>query len=239
MSPPGPRGSTLVLFDIDGTLVSTNGAGRAAMAMAAGRVFGKPDLFEGLSFAGSIDNEIVSRALALAGIPPTPRRMGRLHRTYLRLLQRTLPTTQGTVHPGARQAVAAVSRRARAGLLTGNWRGGAEAKLRHYDLWHPFNPRLGAFGQDADDRDGLVPVAWRRARRLGGPARRIVIIGDTPADVRCARVGQNLLEDHGVQVFAVAVATGFAERDALVDARPDLLVDDLDSGFGQVMEVVG
>jgi len=222
----------LVLFDIDGTLCSTEGAGRRAMAQAADELFGRPDLFEGLSFAGAIDGEIARRALAHAGIPPTDRRVGRLRAAYLRRLVRGLAPGLGRIHPGAGQAVqGAVRAGAAVGLLTGNWRQGAELKLRHFDLWRLFPAGLGAFGADAPDRLGLVPVAWRRAWRLGLRPDRILVVGDTPNDVACARAGERALGPDGPRVLSVGVTTGFATEQALRAARPDLLVADLDQGW--------
>ncbi len=232
------RATTLVLFDIDGTLITTEGAGRAAMGEAAGRLFGRPDLFSRLSFAGAIDSEIVARALASGGLAPTPRRVGRLKAAYLRALRRRLARGGGRVYPGVRDALALSAAHARVGLLTGNWREGARVKLSRFALWSHFSPGLGAYGQDAAVRDGLLPVAWRRARRFGGPPQRIIVIGDTPADVSCARAGARALVGPGVQVLAVAVCTGFASPELLADARPDLLLPDLQRGLAALQPLL-
>ena len=88
-------GVDLVLFDIDGTLLNSGGGGRAAMIAAASELFGCPQLFDNLSFAGAVDSGIVAHALACAGIPPTPRRMGRMRATYARRLTRDLFANPG------------------------------------------------------------------------------------------------------------------------------------------------
>jgi len=224
---------TLVLFDIDGTLLRSRGSGRGAMAQAAGELFSRPDLFDGLSFAGAVDLQIVSRALAQGGLAPTGRRVGRLRRVYVRRLKRSLRHDQGEVCPGVHRAIEAVSERAKVGLLTGNWREGAQAKLAAFDLLDSFVGCVGSYGGDAMERDSLVPIAVRRAQRRWGMPRRVIVIGDTAADVRCARAGAAALP--GVEVVAVAVATGFASSGALEAAEPDLLLKDLEEGLPALM----
>ncbi|RMF63657.1 MAG: hypothetical protein D6743_10410 [Calditrichaeota bacterium] len=105
------------------------------------------------------------------------------------------------------------------GLLTGNWRRGAELKLRHFDLWHYF--KLGAFADDSEFRDRLPEVASRRFRELTDrpiSPRDMFVIGDTPLDVACAR-------PFGAR--SVAVATGFFSYEELQEAKPDFLLRDL------------
>lgn len=226
----------LVLFDIDGTLLRSLGSGRGAMAQAADELYNRPDLFDDLSFAGAVDLQIVSRALAEGGLPPTGRRVGRLRRLYVRRLKRALLSDQGDVCPGVHRAIEAVSTRAKVGLLTGNWREGAQAKLAAFGLLDSFAGCVGSYGGDAMERDSLVPIAVRRAQRRWGMPRRVVVIGDTAADVRCARAGAAALP--GVEVFAVAVATGFASIEALQAAGPDLLLNDLDEGLPALMDLL-
>jgi phosphoglycolate phosphatase-like HAD superfamily hydrolase len=217
---------TLFLFDIDGTLVKTDGAGREAMALAARELYGR-DLFDGFSFAGGVDWGMTHEALERAGIRPTRRQITSFRMRYLSHLRRTMTPGKGTTMPGIATALPALAARGRLGLLTGNWRQGAEVKLRAHGLWDHFYPRASAFGGDAPRRDDLLAVAWKRARRLG-ELRHIVVIGDTPADVRCARA---TLPDSGVRVTAVAVRTGFATEEELVRAQPDLLIADLEHGL--------
>lgn len=222
---------TLALFDIDGTLLRSAGGGRGAMAQAASSLFGRPDLFDDLSFAGAVDNEIVARALANAGIPPTPRRIGRMRASYGRALKRTLPARRGSVCPGVVDAVRTVAERAEVGLLTGNWEEGARTKLQVYRLWHMFDGCVGAFGSDGVHRDELIPVAHRRAVRRWGQVDRVVLIGDTPADVQAARAASAVFGTSGPTVIAVAVGTGYATPEALEASKPDLLVPDLAQGL--------
>jgi phosphoglycolate phosphatase len=192
-------------------------------------------MFDSLSFAGAVDTEIVGRALALAGIPPTPRRVGRMRSVYGRRLKRSLPQRRGSVCPGVPEALTAVAQRAQLGLLTGNWPEGAWTKLEVYRLKAFFAGCVGAYGGDADRRDDLLPVAVRRARRRFGAVDKVVLIGDTPADVRCARAGARALGSNGPEVIAVAVQTGFAEPDTLAAAGPDLLLADLSVGLPDLL----
>jgi phosphoglycolate phosphatase-like HAD superfamily hydrolase len=229
---------TLVLFDIDGTLLRSAGGGRRAMSMAAAERFGRPDLFDQVSFAGAVDSEVTQRALAAAGLPPTARRIGRLRATYGRRLRRALATRRGSVCPGVPEALSALQEVAVLGLVTGNWPEGARTKLEVYGLSRFFTDCVGAYGDDALDRNHLVPVAVRRARRRMDRVDRVVLVGDTPADVASARAGAEALGPGGPEVVAVAVSTGFAPIEALKASAPDLLLEDLASGLPELLGCV-
>lgn len=232
----------LVLFDIDGTLMRSGGAGRASMARALERLHGLSDAFEGLSFAGAVDPAIVAEALRRGGVEPTPRRLGRVRSAYAAELALAMPqaVAAGLAEPcpGVREAVAALVGRAALGLLTGNWSVGARIKLDAIDLWAPFSASVMACGDDADRRDALVPIAVRRARRRGLRPERVLLIGDTPFDVAAARAGARTLGPSGPPVHAVAVTTGFATRESLVDSSPDLLIDNLYDQLDEVLALL-
>ena len=229
---------TLVLFDIDGTLIRSGGSGRWAMSAAAGELFGCPEMFEGLSFAGAVDSGIVAHAMAAAGIDPTPRQMGLMRARYLRRLSRRLREKPGSVCPGVEDMIAALSGRAQIGLLTGNWERGARIKLAAHGLGSVFSGCVGAYGSDASERNALIPHAHRRARRRWDGLARIVVVGDTPADIRCARAGADLLGPAGPEIIAVGVETGFASAEDLSAAGPDLQVKDLVSGHAALMDLI-
>lgn len=226
---------TLFLFDIDGTLATTGGAGRTSMKLAAQHLFGVPDLFAGRSFAGVVDNGIVASALDAAGISPTPRRMGRFRATYGRILQRRIQHHPGRVMPGVRSLLDALQGRSMLGLQTGNWVLGARTKLANFDLWEPYFGALGGFGCDAMLRDDLLPIALRRARRRGWDGRRVVVIGDTPGDIDCSRAGLRMLKTPRPELVCVGVLTGFAAAEDVRRSNPDLLLNDLESGFDEVV----
>ena len=225
----------LVLFDIDGTLLRSGGSGRRAMSQAAGELFGRPDMFDDLSFAGAVDSLIVAEAIRHCGIEPTPRRMGRMKARYVRRLTRDLNSSKGVVLPGVDAAVAALKQRAYVGLLTGHWELSARVKLETHGLGDTFAGCVGAYGSDANDRNALIPFALRRALRRWPPVGRVIVIGDTPADVECARAGQTLVGSSGPEVLAVAVETGFASPDALRSCKPDLQLADLDQGLSELL----
>jgi len=212
---------TLVLFDIDGTLLRAGGAGRAAMNDAFEGCFGVADGFQALSFAGSVDPEIVSEACRTAGVSLEPERVPFFQSLYVAALRARLEAVGDacTLLPGVPTILDDVEGLARCALLTGNWRVGARVKLERFDLWSRF--AFGAYGDDGLVRDDLVPVARQRATEHGLEVERVVVIGDTPADVQCARAGD---------AEVVAVKTGWSTPEALRAAGPDLLLDDLLSG---------
>lgn len=218
----------LYLYDIDGTVLSTGGAGRLALNQAFEDLYGIQDGFDAVSFAGSTDQRIAAQAHALAGVPCDEDAVARLQSAYLARLPAMLAELSDALvlHPGVRAAVTATAARGTNALLTGNWRAGARLKLGQVDLWDAF--ALGAFGDDSPDRNALVPVAEARARQAGVAFDRTVVIGDTPADVACARAGG---------AVAVAVLTGWSDRATLQAAGPDLLLEDLASGLEALLSV--
>ncbi len=215
----------LLLFDIDGTLLRTRGAGREALDEAFFRVLGWPDATSGISLAGATDGGIVRGVaarfgVAWDGVSPPPFDLDAVREAYLSALALRLAQPERVaLCPGVRALVDGLAGRAHLALLTGNWRVGAAMKLGAVDLWGGWLD--GAYGDDHTDRNRLVPVARARAEAAGLSFRRIIVIGDTPADVECARAGGALV---------VAVETGFASADSLAAARPDLLLPDLERG---------
>jgi phosphoglycolate phosphatase len=213
----------LVLFDIDGTLVLTGGAGKRGMTRAFESLFGIPDAFAAVPLAGRTDTSILADALEEHGIPVSSRDVAAFRSRYLECLREEVAqTTAGKqVLPGILPLLDALDASSGSflGLLTGNYAEAAEVKLAHFDLWRYF--RCGAFGEDAHDRNHLVPIALDRARACGLPAAiaadRVVVIGDTPRDVTCAHA-------HGARI--VAVATGEYSAGALRDAGADVVFHD-------------
>lgn len=207
----------LVLFDIDGTLVRTRGAGRESLDAAFAAVHGWENATEGVHVAGSTDGAIVRDVSArFSGEAVTERVQAHY---YAALAARLVDRERVRLCPGVVEILDALQGRVHLALLTGNWGEGARIKLEACGLWERF--AFGAFADDAVDRNDLVPVAVARARERGLTVTGVVVIGDTPADVACARAGG---------AVAVAVETGFAAPGALARARPDLLLKDLASG---------
>lgn len=213
----------IVVFDIDGTLVRTGGAGRRAFVLAVEEVLGHPIDDSDFSFAGRTDVSICRGLLARGGVEEIDSGLlDRVFARYLVHLEHELTTTESfRLCAGVADLLEALSRipEFRIGLLTGNIEIAARRKLGHMgiDRYFPF----GAFGSDEEDRDLLVPVVRERAGRLyGEEAARapVVVVGDTPLDIRCARAG-------GARVLAVA--SGTFDRAGLQPHAPDVLMDDL------------
>ena len=213
----------LVLFDIDGTLVLTGGAGKRGMTRAFESLFGIPDAFAAISLAGRTDTSILADALVWHGVPFTPDDISAFRSRYLDYLREEVArTTAGKqVLPGILPLLRTLDTSSRSflGLLTGNYAEAAEVKLGHFDLWRYF--RCGAFGEDAHDRTQLVPIALERARACGLPsdigADRVVVVGDTPRDVACAHA-------HGARI--VGVATGEYSAGELREAGAEVVFED-------------
>jgi phosphoglycolate phosphatase-like HAD superfamily hydrolase len=212
----------LVLFDIDGTLIRTGGAGVEAFARAFAEVFGTRGGVERIRFAGRTDVSLVREMMALSGVPATETNFQRFFNAYVAHLRELMRGCRGEVCPGVVEFIAqlrALSPPPLIGLLTGNIRAGAEIKLRHFQLWDLFP--VGAFADDHEDRNEIAVVARERgSRALREPLRGedILVVGDTAHDIRCARaIGARVL----------AVATGGHSLEELRPHRPDWLVRDL------------
>src|SRR5882762_1195476 len=193
----------LVLFDIDGTLVHTGGAGVKAFAKVFATEFNAVDGFENLKFAGRTDLSLVREFFTFHQIAPTPKNFERFFDRYVFWLDDILAHSKTEVCPGVWEFIdglLALRRPPLLGLLTGNIRLGAEIKLRHFNLWDCF--QTGAFADDHEERDHIAAIARERgSRALKEDLRNdeVVVTGDTPLDIRCARaIAGNIL----------AVATG-------------------------------
>ena len=212
----------LVLFDIDGTLVHTGGAGVKAFARVFATEFGATDGFERLKFAGRTDVSLVREFFGYHGIPATPDNFERFFECYVFWLDHILSTSRTEMCPFVREFIGqirALPQPPLIGLLTGNIRLGAEIKLRHFNLWQEFV--TGGFADDSEERSEIAAAARDRGSRLlGEPLRgeEILVIGDTPLDIRCARA---------IDARILAVATGGARLHELQQHEPDWAVADL------------
>ena len=225
--------NSLILFDIDGTLVLTGGAGGRAMSLAFQEIFGVRDALSGISMAGRTDAWILSDALTAHNIASDPKALVRFREAYLRHLTIELdkPGARKGLMPGVRELLDALRRRddVYVALLTGNYEEGARIKLEYFDLWRYFP--CGAFGDGAPQRDGLVSKALERIAASGGPsfsAADAVVIGDTPLDVACAAF---------CGARSIAVATGSHTIDELRAAGADVVMQDL-SNTHQVVAAI-
>ena len=214
----------LVLFDIDGTLLLSGRAGMRAMTRAFQQTFAIIDAFAGESFGGRTDSYLVSKALTQAGLPDSEENHHRFRNAYLPLLAEEIQQP-GQGHkglmPGARELLEALEAHdhLHLALLTGNYREAAEIKLQHFEIWDFFE--WGAFSDDHHDRNELVPIAKSRAETYDIPGEaidRVIVIGDTPHDIECARVA-------GAK--SIAVATGGFSLAQLQHAGADEVLPDL------------
>lgn len=216
----------LLLFDVDGTLVDVAGAGRAAFRTAMVEVYGETGPIDSFSFSGKTDPGILRGLLAAAGWEDgaIDRGMRRLWETYLPALDRELASREERIRtcPGVRGLVERLQAdpRFELALVTGNVRPGAYRKLEAAGIGRPFP--FGAFGSDSELRDELPPVAIRRARDRSGRAyapRDVWVVGDTPADVRCAATSR---------LRSLAVATGRYGPDELREHGAERVLDSLE-----------
>ena len=217
---PNPR-IKLLLFDIDGTLLTSGGAGERALRHALADRFGIEDDLRTIDIAGRTDSGIARRIFEKHNIAETPENLTAFFDGYLEQLERLLPVTNGRLCPGILPLLELLKTRSDVvlALLTGNLSRGAELKLTHYGVWHYFD--FGAFADDHHDRNELGRFARDRARDHRGidfHADDIYVLGDTPHDIACARA---------IGAKAIAIATGSFTRDQLAASSPDYLFDDL------------
>ncbi len=214
----------LVLFDIDGTLLTSDGAGRRAIQRALVEAFGTAGPDEHW-FDGKTDPQIVHELMALAGIESSvvDARLDALFERYVELLpgELTAPGHAASANPGVPELLDALEMHAEVvlGLLTGNVQPGAHAKLSAVGI-NPARFRIGAFGSDHAVRAELPAIARARAGRVLGrelPGESIVVVGDTPADLTCGR---------GVRARAVGVATGRYSTEQLAAFEPAAVFPD-------------
>jgi phosphoglycolate phosphatase len=212
----------LVLFDIDGTLIRSGGAGVRAFAETFATEFKLPNATRNVVFAGRTDVSLVRQILTLNHLEPSKENFSRFFERYPFWLDHFLHKLEGGACEGVREFIAALendSRKPALGLLTGNIRLGAELKLRRYDLWQHFS--TGAFADDNEDRNCIAGVARDRGSKLMGrplAGEEILVIGDTVHDVECGKsIGAKVL----------AVGTGGVKVEELKRHEPTWAVKDL------------
>ncbi len=193
----------LILWDIDGTLIKSHGAGVRAMEKALTHRFGVTVDLSKIDWAGRTDSWITGEVFRHVGLPDTPENSHAYLEAYLEQLPRELASGQpGVVLPGVLHLLEVFHHRPDIvqGLLTGNLRRGAELKLTHHRVWHYFE--FGAFADDSPRRTDLGPHALRRAKEWHAvefSPENTFILGDTPHDIECGKV---------IGARTIAVATG-------------------------------
>ena len=213
----------LLLFDIDGTLLLSGGAGKRALNRTFAELFGVADAFTDIPVAGRTDLLILGDALERGGVAAGAEARALFLTRYCEHFEREIlhPGPRKGLMPGVRPLLDRLRRTpgVACALVTGNIARAARIKLEHFGLDRYFV--CGAYGDDAPRREDLVPIAVERARRAGidvSSPREAVVIGDTPLDVRCAAAA-------GAR--AVCVATGPFTEEELRRAGADAVLPDL------------
>lgn len=211
----------LILWDIDGTIIVSHGAGFRAMARALTERFGKTVDMRTIDWAGRTDSWIAGEVLRVTGLPDTPENIHDFLEAYLETLPKELSTGRpGQVLPGILELLETLRARPDVvqGLLTGNLLRGAEVKLVHHKVWHYFE--FGAYADDSPLRNDLGPYALRRAKErhaIDFAPQCTFIIGDTPHDIECGKV---------IGARTIAVATGKYSVAELASHRPTAVFQD-------------
>jgi len=212
----------LLLFDIDLTLIDSARSGRRAMTLAFEKLYGIKDGMDKVNFAGRTDRAIFRDALTYQGLEWQKEKEENFKSVYFEQLKTEIakPNSGKHLEPGVLELLNELRRREDVflGLLTGNWRQGAQIKLEHFNLNHFFE--LGAFADDSENRNELPQSAAQRFSEKTGlqiSPKNVFIIGDTPLDIACAK---------SFDAKSIAVATGFFSYEDLEAAKPDFLFMD-------------
>ena len=210
----------ICLFDIDGTLLSTGGAGQRAMENALATIFGIRGPTDAILAAGRTDRAITVDLFAAHTLEMNQSNWDRFTSAYFECLPSSLGQLPGRLLPGVLALLQQLAQRddVELGLLTGNFEKSAWQKLKHYQIDHFFD--FGGFGDHHSHRDDVARDALAAVHQRFGAVSpdQIWVIGDTPADVQCGRA---------IGARVAAVATGIFARPILADCQPDLLFDDL------------
>lgn len=209
----------VILFDIDGTLIHDGGAGKLAMIKAFQEIFGICHHFD--TMAGKTDPGILKQAIQSHNIKEETNKIKHFKEYYLELLAKNIKKDLlgKKIYPGVRELLDQLNKykNVKLGLLTGNLKTSAYIKLAYFDLEHYFN--FGAFGDDSILRDDLLPYALKRCNdRTKLNSQDVVVIGDTPNDIRCARINGSK---------SIGVATGRYSTEELIQKGADFVLKDL------------
>jgi len=222
-----------VLFDIDGTILNCNNAGRAALVQATLDIFGTIGRMEKIDFQGKTDPSILRESLSIMGFTEKDidQKSDLLKEKYFFYLQENVKTYSVTVYPGIKEILVSLSERDDIilGLLTGNFTESAKIKLDSHDLNKYF--KFGVYGDDAPVRNLLPGIAQKRIVELFNlkiDFRNTIIIGDTVYDVRCAKYSG---------AVSIAVGTGWSKREILENEKPDFYFENL-ADTGEFMKII-
>ena len=222
------RDRRLYLFDIDGTLITTGGAGSSAMRAAFAAIWRIEDGFHGVEFSGRTDRAILRDALVATGLDngTFADQLRRFKRAYFRRLEGSLEANEGNVLPGVIELLKRLGEdeRATVGLGTGNFRHSAGMKLRYYGIDDYF--RFGGFGDHTEDRASMIAEGIRAGQRAIGRHGTVFVIGDTPHDIAAGKANN---------AVAVGVATGPSPEEVLAKAGADIVLPTLQAAAKQLL----
>lgn len=219
----------VLLFDIDGTLIDSKGAGGSALLRAARELFDCEDI-QPVPLHGRTDRGIMSELLQSVGISPSSANLKQLSECYFELLHHELQQRDGQVLPGVFELLDQLASHPNChlGVVTGNMPRSAQIKLEHFQLWDYF--KFGAYGHDAPQRRDLCQPAWNSIREYGAqmstelptprelPSQNVIVIGDTVLDVDLAIT---------MNVRCLAVCTGGCDVETLTAAGAHHVARDL------------
>jgi phosphoglycolate phosphatase len=213
----------LILWDIDGTLITSVGAGERALARALKLAFSIDRPLGNVELAGRTDRFIADQIFANQSLEASHENIHLFFEAYVSCLDEEMHRGSAITLPGITEVLEVLARADdfAQGLLTGNIARGAQIKLEHFDVWHYFP--YGAFADDSAVRNELGPYAVRRASEFHGlkfEGSDVVVVGDTPYDIECGRA---------ISATTVAVATGQYTAENLLGHNPDLLLHDFNN----------
>lgn len=217
-----------IFFDIDGTLVLTDGAGKRALAKAVEQKFAIENADTDIDYGGRTDLSICKEIFALNGIEYKQDLFSSFMTTYTDCLEAELLKSNGSILPGVKELLPILKSDDRyyLGLITGNIRKGAFRKLKSHGIDSYFD--FGGFGDKQEHRNGIAIEGKEEAESFAKSsiaAKQMLVIGDTPHDIVCSRA---------IGASSIGVCTGYAPREAIIAQKPDLLLENL----GQVEEVL-
>lgn len=222
-----------VLFDIDGTLLNCNRAGRHSLMQASHDVFGTAGRMERIDFQGKTDPVILHESLSIMGYDEEKiqESIGALKQKYFQYLGENIRRFDVELKPGIMEILdeTGTAENIITGILTGNFKESASIKLKSHGLNRFFE--VGIYGDDGITRNDLPPVARERIKETKGldiEYTNMIIIGDTVYDIDCAK---------NVGALSIAVGTGWAEKEDLINRGPDYYFDDL-SDTEAVMDII-
>jgi phosphoglycolate phosphatase-like HAD superfamily hydrolase len=212
----------LLLFDIDGTLVDTGGAGSRSLNISFEEIFSIKNAFKDITMAGKTDIQIMKEGIEKHNLPYDGSIISKIIDRYIKNLAIQINNNNKHIKPGIKELLEFLLQEKSdyaIGLLTGNIEEGARIKLGAFGLNHYFP--LGAFGSDDEDRNKLLPIAIEKYRKILGLSIKFkdcIVIGDTPRDVYCAK-------PYGAK--CIAVATGPYSYNELLKTGADIVMKDL------------